>query len=486
MGILIGLLHSVEYQLFQSLFVAKIFNHQKFQAMQTHLDGVTFIVEGITAQAPSDYETNLLKSFTSASDTALADSVKQLRGNKAALPLQTTPDKPISDVEMRLIDVKVACAMQDIEAAFPLLPGEVVEGQPGKGLLSAVWQHLPAGTPVVSRTTNYRTVHIASPQLRFVNNALVSQRPAPKLMGSNPCWGWDRPVQDDSATAYIFEMINTLFAASEIGLMFTPFITMFADQATAGISWNDVVKTAKCAADQISKENDVELLKGSLSALNNELNTTYKPYKNRIKGTTGETRKSYMQETYTWGAGIVTAMTSTLGALSADNLGAPALVAYVSGAGTIIGLYQDLSTVDVAVSNPADSAAIVAMRSFATQASNYIVNTVAALVADRSNAIHVVEETQPVNRCSGGNAPTCVQIGTRISGYHWEDAITGDYSGTWKVHYDSQIDEKRSECTADMNKYKDPIIAKLQSQLAPLLQAAKAFTSATVPAALPA
>jgi hypothetical protein len=280
-------------------------------------------------------------------------------------------------------------------------------------------------------------------------------------------------------------MINTLLASSDVGLMFTPFITLFADQASAGISWNDVVKTAKCAAQQISKENDVEILKGSLTALNNELNTTYIPYKNKIKGTTGDTRKSYMQDTYTWGSGIVTSMTSALGALSADNLGAAALVAYVSGAGTIIGLYQDLSTVDSAVSKPADSIAIVAMRNFAAQASKYVTDTVAALVAERSNAIHVVEETQPVNRCSGGMAPTCVQIGTRISGYHWEDAITGDYSGTWKVHYDTEIDEKRSACGADMNKYKDPIITKLQGELAPLLKAAAAFTGATVPNPIP-
>lgn len=453
--------------------------------MQTHLDGVTIIVEGITEAAPADYETTLLASFTAASDATLADSVKQLRGKEASLPLQTTPGKPISDAEMRLIDVKVACAMQDIEAAFPLLPGEIVEGQPGKGLLSAAWQHLPAGTPVVTRTTNFRTIHLASPQLRYVNNALIDQRPTPKLKASNPCWGWDRPVQDDSATGYILAMINTLLATSEIGLMFTPFITMFSDQATAGISWNDIVKTAKCAAEQISKENDVELLKGSLTALNSELNTTYIPYKNKVKGTTGDTRTKYMQDAYIWGSGIVTSMTSTLGALSADNLGAAALVAYVSGAGTIIGLYQDLSTVDAAVSKPADSVAITAMRSFATQASNYVVSAVDALVADRSNAIHVVEETQPVNRCSGGLSPTCVQIGTRISGYHWEDAITGDYSGSWKVHYDSQIDEKRSACTADMNKYKDPIIAKLKEQLAPLLKAAKAFTGAAIPNAIP-
>jgi hypothetical protein len=167
---------------------------KNFPFMQTHFDGVTFIVEGITAEAPADYETTLLNSFTASPDATLAGSVKQLRGQKVSLPLQTTPDSPISEAEMRLIDVKVSCAMQDIEASFPLLPGEVSGGQPGKGLLSAEWQHLPAGTPVVTRTTNFRTIHLASPQLRFVSNALVSQRPAPKLMGSNPCWGWDRPV----------------------------------------------------------------------------------------------------------------------------------------------------------------------------------------------------------------------------------------------------------------------------------------------------
>lgn len=453
--------------------------------MKTNLDGVTFIVEGITAAAPADYETNLLASISASPDTTLIDSVKQLRGKKAALPLQTTPDRPISEAEMRLIDVKVACAVQDIEAAFPLLPEEVIKGQPGKGLLSEEWQHLPAGTPVVSLETNFRTIHLASPQLRFVNNALVDQRATPKLTANNPCWGWDRPVQDDSATGYILNMINTLLATSEIGLMFTPFITLFADQASAGISWNDVVKTAKCAAEQISKQTDVELLKGSLSALNNELNTTYIPYKNKIKGTTGETRTRYMQDTYDWGSGIVTSMTSTLGALSADNLGAAALVAYVSGAGTIIGLYQDLSTVDAAVTNPADSVAIVAMRNFASEASSYVVNAVNGLIAERSNAIHVVEEIQDVNRCSGPPAPTCVKIGTRISGYHWEDGITGDYSGTWKVRYDSEIDGQRAACSADSNKHRDPIIAKLRDQLAPLLKAADAFSGATIPHAIP-
>jgi hypothetical protein len=453
--------------------------------MQTYSNGVTFIIEGITAAAPADFETTLISSFKVAPNGELFDSVKQLRGEKVALPLQTTPDKPISEPEMRLINVKVACAMLDIEAAFPLLPGEVTEGEAGKGLLSTEWQHLPAGTPVVTRTTNYCTIHLASPRLRYENNLLVEQRATPKLMASNPCWGWDLPLPDNSAISYIFEMINTLLAASEIGIMFTPFITMFADQATAGISWDDVLKAAKCAAEQISKENDVEILKGSLSGLNSELNTTYIPYKNKIKGTTGETRKNYMVDTYAWGSSIVTSMISTLGSLSADNLGAAALVAYVSGAGTIIGLYQDLSTVDAAAAKPADSIAIQAMRSFATIASNYVVGAVASLVQDRSDSIHVVEETQPVSHCSGGPMPSCEQVGTRISGYHWEDAITGDYSGTWKVRYESEIDEKRSACNADMNKYKDPIIAKLREQLAPLLKAANAFTGATIPNAIP-
>jgi hypothetical protein len=453
--------------------------------MQTLLDGVTFIVDGITSTAPADYETTLLSNLSPAPNTVLADSVKQLRGNAASLPLQTTPDQPLSDAELRLIDVKVACALQDIEAAFPLLPGEVMEGEPGKGILSAEWQHLPAGTPVVTRTTNFRTVHLASQQHRFVNNTLMNKKPSLKLSSSNPCWGWDRPVQDDSATAYIFEMINVLLGLSEIGMVFTPFISMFADQATKGISWDDVVKTAKCAAEQVSKANDVEILKGALAGLNNELTTTYIPVKNKVKGTMGDARIKFMQDAYAWGSGIVTSMTSTLGALSADNLGAPALVAYVSGAGTIIGLYQDLSTVDAASPDPAKSSAIEAMRNFANVASAYVQQAVDGLVAERSNAIQLIEETQPVSRCSGGPAPSCVQIGTRISGYHWEDRITGDYSGTWKVNYDYQRDDKRNACIADLNNYKSPVIAKLQNQLAPLLKAAQAFKGATIPHAIP-
>ncbi|SDD54660.1 hypothetical protein SAMN04487996_101285 [Dyadobacter soli] len=453
--------------------------------MQTLLGGVTFIVDEITAAAPADYETALLTNLSSDPNADLSESVKQLRGNAASLPLQTTPDQPLSDAELRLIDLKVACAMLDIEAAFPLLPGELVEGEPGKGILSAEWQHLPAGTPVVTRTTNFRTIHLASQQHRFVNNALVDARPSLKLKSSNPCWGWDRPVQDDSATAYIFEMINTLLGLSEIGLVFTPFISMFADQATKGISWDDVVKTAKCAAEQISKTNDVEILKGSLAGLNNELTTTYMPIKNRVKGTTGDARTKNMQDAYSWGSSIITSMTSTLGALSADNLGAAALVAYVSGAGTIIGLYQDLSTVDAASPDPAQSGAIEAMRNFANTASAYVQNAVDGLAAERSDAIQLVEETQPVNRCSGGMSPTCVQIGTRVSGYHWEDRITGDHSGTWKVNYDYQRDEKRNACIADLNNYKGPLISKFRDQLAPLLKAAQAFKGATIPHPIP-
>lgn len=451
----------------------------------SHTGSVTFIVEAITSLAPADQETNLMGSFNTTSDPSLSTIVKQLRGTQAALPLQTTPDKPISETGMRLLDIKIACAMLEIEAAFPLIPGEVLEGLPGKGLLSEEWQHLSAGTPIVTRTTNFRTVHLASPQLKFENNVLVAQREPLKLRADNPCWGWDLPVQDDGATRFIFDMINMLLSSSEIGMVFTPFLNVFASQAMAGISWNDVLKTAKCAAEKISKENDVELLKGSLSALNGMLNTTYLPYKNKIKGSTGEVRIRYMQDTYAWGSGILTAMTSTLGALSADNLGTAALVAYVAGASTIIGLYQDLSTVDAAVTDPKDSVAITAMRNFAAQAAAYVEAAVHGLVADRSDSIHVVEEIQDINRCSGGMAPTCVKIGTCVSGYHWQDAIKGNYSGTWKVHYESERDGQRNACEADMNTYKDPIISKLKDQLAPLLKASRAFTGATIPHAIP-
>lgn len=450
-----------------------------------HTNGVTLIVESISTSAPADYENDLMNSFNAVPDSTLSNSIKQLRGSQVLLPLQTTTDKPLSDAEARLIEAKAACALLDIEAAFPLLPGEVMIDELVKGLLAEEWQHLPAGTPIVTRTTNFRTIHLAAPHLKFINNEVVEQRPKLNLMASNPCWGWDLPIQDNSATSYIFNMINTLLAASEIGLMFTPFITMFADQASAGISWNDVVKAAKCAAEQVSKENDVELLKGSLAALNNELNITYIPYKNKVKGTTGDTRIKYMQDTYAWGTSIITSMNSTLGALSADNLGAPALVAYVAGASTIIGLYQDLSTVDAAVKEPKDSVAITSMRSFAAQAASYVETAVASLVQDRSNSISVIEEISDVSRCSGGIDRTCVKIGTRISGYHWEDKISGDYSGRWKVRYTSEEEGQRNDCYADMNKYKDPIIKKLQDQLAPLLQAAKAFTGAVIPNAIP-
>jgi len=171
--------------------------------------------------------------------------------------------------------------------------------------------------------------------------------------------------------------------------------------------------------------------------------------------------------------------------LSSNNLGAAALIAYVSGASAIIGLYQDLSTVDVAVKDPKDSPAITAMRNFAGQAARYVESEVAALIRDRSESIHVVEERQVINRCSGGLAPTCVPIGERVSGYHWQDAIKGNSSKTWKVNNDGEIDGQRSICSADMDKYKNPIIDKLRNQLAPLLKASSAFTGATIPPAIP-
>lgn len=450
-----------------------------------HIDSVTFIVEGITAAAPADYETDLINSLSTLSGITLSGVAKPLRDQEIRLPLKITPDTPISEAEMRLLDIKIACAMLGIEAEFPLLSGEVMEGAAGKGLLSEAWQHLPAGAPVITRTTNFRTVHLVLPKLKFENNSLVVDRKITKFMASNPCWGWDLPVQDDSDTRFIFDLVNMLLSTSQIGQIFTPFVALFASQSAAGISWNNVLKTARCAAEQISKENDVALLKGSLSALNNMLNTTYLPHKNKIKGSTGEARIRYMQDAYAWGSSIVTSMTSTLGALSANNLGAPALIAYVAGAGTIIGLYQDLSTVDAAVSDPKDSVAIISMCNFAKQAALHVENTVNSLLNERSESIHVIEETQERSRCSGGLAPTCVPIGTRVSGYYWKDQIKGTSSGSWKVTYESEIDGKRNACRADMDKYKNPILRKLEDQLAPLLKAASAFTGATIPIAIP-
>jgi uncharacterized membrane protein YdcZ (DUF606 family) len=439
--------------------------------LDNHIGGVTFIVEGITAAAPADYETDLI----------------QLRGGPVTLPLQTAPDKPISDAEMRLLDIKIDCAMRELEAEFPLMAGEVLAGLPGKGLLSEEWEHLAAGTPVVTRTTNFRTIHLASPRLKFENNELIDQREIQVLIAAaNPCWGWDLPVQDDGATRFIFDMIDRLLSASQIGLVFTPYLSLFASPPWGVLTSNHAKNTARCAAQQISKENDVALLKGSLSALNNMLNTTYLPYKNKIKGTTGETRIRYMQDTYTWGAGIVTGMTGTLGALSANNLGAAALIAYVTGASAIIGLYQDLSTVDVAVKDPKDSPAITAMRNFAAQAASYVESEVKALIRDRSDAIHVVEEWTDITRCTGsGMSRTCVTIGQRVSGCHWEDAITGTSSKRWKINNNGEIEGQRSICSADMDKYKNPIIDKLQNQLAPLLKASRAFTGATTPPPIP-
>lgn len=454
---------------------------------------ITFIINQIFAEAPDDYPAKLLSIAGIPENSSLSSSVNTVISNTDMPQLTTAASLQLTDAQQKLANIKIACALEDINAQFPLQPGEIIQPGCDGALLAADWKRFTKGTPVMTRITNYSTIYALYTDLVFSGNMLQKAvtTASPVLKSSNPCWGWDLPVSNDPSTAYLLDALTVVEAIPEVGALLTPFISMFTTAETSTLNWDDVFNMAYCAAEQISKENDVSVLKGQMSAMNNTITISYAPAKQQIlNATSAEDRSSKMDHANTIGSPIVTNLIGYLGGLSADDLGAPALVAYTTGASTIVGMYQDLSTVDSSVSDPSQSTYIGSMKSYAAESAEYIQSTVAQLIVERQQAVSLVLETVNKEVCTGGpNQHDCSPDGTVTVGAHWYDAITGKTSKSYKVsskHSSSKdVDKKIQECTDDMNQYIAGLVSTLNQQFAPLLAVATSLLNATVPYALP-
>lgn len=353
--------------------------------------------------------------------------------------------------------------------------------------LSGSWQHLPVGTLVLSRKTNFSTIHIAYPQLHLADNEVVAiAPPTTERAAAVSCWNWSTPIQNNSSQQYLLDVAQLIGAIPEVGAFLTPFLSVFATSMNTSISWDDVFQMATCAAEQISKQNDVAILQGSISALGQEINDTYLPAKKAISGTTGDERVQAMDHANDIGVAILTDIRSNLGGLSSDDLGKEAAVAYVAGVSVVVGLYQDLSTVDSSVSQPGDSTYIQSMQQYAGEALTTIQSLVSGVVSDRGAAIYLTDIYDPKTACSGGNSPTCVQTGETLVGAYWEDDIAGSQSKNYTAKTQPDIDNEIATCTNDMKIYKSAILATLSTQLQPLIDAVTAMSQTPIPPPLPA
>ena len=382
-----------------------------------------------------------------------------------------------------------------MNAACPLQPGEQETAPPQGGLLSAPWAHLPPGTPIVTRTTNYTTVHMAWPNLRPVNNQLLEAPPRITLLGGdpNPCWKWDRPLPDDANARALYNWITAnltaILAASGFGFI-SPFLNFAGTVAFKPVTLKDVFQIATCQAQKVAKAEDIELIVNALGSMNQELQDTYLPAKMAIKGTSGTERTNKMDSASRILVSILTTNRNNIGMLSTDNLGFDGLVPYVAGASVVLSLYQELSTVDSSAATPAQSSFITSMKTFAAEAEGHVKTEVNSIRSIRSGAIVMADVTRTLQRCSGGLAPTCVDVGTKLIGATWTDQITGESSGDkWTAGSrttDAEIPGLVDQCRAEMEAHRNAIMSALDAKLKPLLDAAATFGKIPTPPPLPA
>lgn len=458
----------------------------------TSVNTSVFIIDRIEPSASASHERDLLAQLGVNDDEEFRALVSTVRANPTNLPLDNSRPGGLTDAQSRLLDIKIACGIRELNATCPLQSGEQETTPMKSGLLSEPWQHLPVGTPVVTRTTNYWTLHLAWPDLRFMNNEVLEPMQSTMLLAGapDPCWVWDRPIPDTADSQLLFNMINTVLAASLAASGFgflSPFLTFIGSQKFKALNLKDVFQIATCAARKVAKAQDIEDISNALHAMDQELNDTYLPAKQAIKGLAGSDRIREMQHAEAIGVSILTAKRDNLGALSADDLGFDGLVPYAVQASAVLALYQELSTVDASAQTPAQSTYITSMKQFATEASSHVLQTVESIKSTRRGAIVLVMHEGDISRCSGGGlARTCVVVGRKTIGASWEDQITGDSSGNKKyVGYttdsDGQIQSYISQCRAAMDQHATAVMHDLGTKLQPLVDAANAFNKIPAP-----
>ena len=457
----------------------------------TVVDSSVFIIDRIEASASENHEHGLLTRLGVHDDDKFRSSVNTVRASPANLPVDNGRPVGLTAAQSRLIDVKIACGARELNATCPLQPGEQETTPVRGGLLSRSWQHLPAGTPVVTRTTNFWTVHVAWPGLRLVNNEVLEPT-KPTLLATgaaDPCWAWDRPIPDTADSKLLFNTISTVLSAglsiSGFGFL-VPFLTFFGSQEFKAVSLKDVFQIATCAAQKVAKAQDIEDITNALSAMDQELKDTYLPAKLAIKGLAGSARTERMQHAEDIGISILTNKRGNLGALTGDDLGFDGLVPYAVQASAVLALYQELSTVDASVQTPAQSTYITSMKLFATEAADHVLHTVDSIKSTRRNAIVLVMHEGDITRCSGGLSPICVVVGRKIIGASWEDQISGASSGNknyvgYTSDSDGRIQSYISQCRASMDEHATAVMQELDTKLQPLVDAANTFNKIPSP-----
>ncbi len=461
----------------------------------TSTRALAFIISRIEPTAPGDIEGRLLTQLGTHDDAHFRAAVETVRAHPTKLPMDTSRPADLTAAQRRLVDTKIECAVEALNAACPLHPGEQETASPQGGLLSAPWAHLPAGTPIVTRTTNYTTVHMAWPNLRAVNNELLEARPRITLLAAdpNPCWKWDRPIPDNENAHELYNWITAnlaaALAASGFGFL-TPFLTFAGTVAFKPVTLKDVFQIATCQAQKVAKAEDIDLIVNALGSMSQELQDTYLPAKMAIKGTSGTERTNKMDSASRILVSILTTNRNNIGMLSTDNLGFDGLVPYVAGASVVLSLYQELSTVDSSAATPAQSSFITSMKTFAAEAEGHVNAEVQSIRSIRSGAIVISDVTRTIQRCSGGLSPTCVDVGSRLIGATWTDQISGESSGdkytAGSRTTDAEVPGIVAQCRGEMESHRNTIMSALDAKLKPLLDAAATFGKIPVPPPLPA
>jgi hypothetical protein len=461
----------------------------------TSTRAIAIIISRIEPTAPQEVEARLLTQLGTQDDGHFRSVVETARAHPATLPIDSGRPADLTVAQSRLVETRIECAARALNAACPLQAGEHESAPHRGGLLIAPWQHLPAGTPIVTRTTNYATVHMAWPNLRAVNNELREAPPHIVLLGGdpNPCWKWDRPIPDNANAHALYNWITAnlaaIFAASGFGFL-SPFLTLAGTIAFQSPTLTDVFQIATCQAQKIAKTQGINQIISALSSMNQELQDTYLPAKQQIAGKTGQARVAKMNLARDVLISIVTTNRNNLGVLSTPGLGFEGLVPYVAGASVVLSLYQELSIVDSTVATPAQSSFITSMRDFAKEAQGHVNGEVGNIRSIRSGAIVMADVTRTLQRCSTGIAPTCVDIGSKLIGATWTDQITGESSGdkftAGSRTRDDEIPGLVDQCRNEMEGHRRAIMTELDGKLKPLLDSAATFTNVPVPPPLPA
>jgi hypothetical protein len=465
------------------------------QQISRSTGAVVFIISRIEPTAPENLEDRLMAQLGVAGDERFRTAVRTVRANSTKFPVDNSRPADMTAAQRRVIDAKIDCAMSALNATCPLQPGEKETAASEGGLMSAQWQDLPAGTPLVTRTTNYATVHMAWPHLRAEKNDLVNHTLKFALLTDdpNPCWKWDRPIPDDSNAHTLYNWITTqvaaILAASGFNFL-SPFLTFAGTVEFKSVSFKDVFQIATCRAQKVAKGMVIEAITGSLTSMNQELHDTYLPAKQQIQGKTGSERTKKMSDAYTIGYSILTTIRGNLGQLSGDDMGFDGLVPYVAGAGVVLSLYQELSTVDSS-GPPGQSSSITSMKLFAGEAAGHVQTAVGSIRSRRSSAIAMQNVYHDITHCAGmGASRDCVVVGSKLVGATWQDQITGESSSdTYTAGSrtpDSDIPGLVSQCQANMEAHRQKILSDLDAKLKPLLDMAAKFGQMPIPPALPA